>query len=141
MLPTFKTKYKQNGFKEVNYRDFLESLQAETTVNVESYLKQWIKENAKIRLSVDDVEIQKKNSFYQTEIEISVSSDKNYELFSSIGYKTASQTRLKTVPIHVSTKGNHKFTLNTEQKPVYIQLDPYFKVPRINLDNCEWVSK
>ncbi len=135
------TFYKQNGFKEVNYRNFLESLQAETTVNVESYLKQWIKENAKIKLSVDDVEIQKKNSFYQTEIEISVSSDKNYELFSSIGYKTASQTRLKTVPIHVSTKGNHKFTLNTEQKPVYIQLDPYFKVPRINLDNCEWVSK
>jgi len=135
------TFYKQNGFKEVNYRNFLESLQAETTVNVESYLKQWIKENAKIKLSVNDVEIQKKNGSYQTEIEISVSSDKNYELFTSIGYKTASQTRLKTVPIHVSTKGNHKFTLNTEQKPVYIQLDPYFKVPRINLDNCEWVSK
>ena len=135
------TFYKQNGFKEVNYRNFLESLQAETTVNVESYLKQWIKENAKIKLSVNDVEIQKKNGSYQTEIEISVSSNKNYELFTSIGYKTASQTRLKTVPIHVSTKGNHKFTLNTEQKPVYIQLDPYFKVPRINLDNCEWVSK
>lgn len=60
---------------------------------------------------------------------------------SSIGYKTASQTRLQTVPVHVSVKGNHRFTLNTEQKPVYIQLDPYFKVPRINLDNCEWFSK
>jgi hypothetical protein len=133
--------YKQNGFKDVNYQNLLENLQAHTTVNVESYLNQWIEENAKIKLSVDDVEIQKKNGFYQTDIEISVSSDKNYELFTSIGYKTASQTRLQTVPVHVSTKGNHRFTLNTEQKPVYIQLDPYFKVPRINLDNCEWVSK
>ena len=133
--------FKQYGFKDLTYLNFLESLQAETTVNVESYLKQWIKENAKIKLSVDDVEIQKKNGFYQTDIEISVSSDKNYELFTSIGYKTVSQTRVQTVPVHVSVKGNHRFTLNTEQKPIYFQLDPYFKVPRINLDNCEWVSK
>ena len=133
--------FKQNGFKDVNYQNFIENLQAQTTVDVKSYLNQWIKENAKIKLSLDNVKIQKKNGFYQTNIEISVSSDKNYELFTSIGYKTASQTRLQTVPVHLSTIGNHIFTLNTEQEPLYIQLDPYFRVPRINLNNCEWVSK
>jgi len=133
--------FKQFGFKDVTYRDLLENLQAQTTVNVGSYLNQWIKENAKIKLSVNDVEIQKKNGFYKTDIEISVSSDKNYELFTSIGFKTAPQEELQTIPVHLSRKGDHKLTLNTEQKPVYIQLDPYFRVPRINLDNCEWISK
>ena len=133
--------FKKYGFRNAKYEDFLECMQAKTTVDVKSYLDQWIKHNAKIKLSINHVQIQQKANAYETAVEIKVNSNKDYELFTSLAYKTSAQAELQKVPVHLTRKGKHTFTLTTEKKPVFIQLDPDFGVPRINLDNCQWVSK
>jgi hypothetical protein len=134
-LGDFFRKYR---FKTVTYQDFLQCLQAKTSVNVEEYLNQWIKHNAIIDLSISNVSIQKKGDFYSGEVEILVDSNRDYELFTSIGYKTSLEDEMEIIDVHTIKKGIHKVNFQSKGKPVFIQIDPACRVPQINLDNNIW---
>lgn len=134
-LEDFFRKYR---FKTVTYQDFLLCLQTKTSVNVEEYLNQWIKNNAIIDLLISDVSIKEKGDFYSNEIEIIIDSDKDYELITSIGYKTSLEDEIVTIDLHTLRKGIHKVNFQSREKPVFIQIDPNCLVPQINLDNNIW---
>ena len=102
------------------------------------YLDQWIHHNARIDLSIGQVNIQERDGLYHTEVEIWVDSDQDYELLTSIGYKTASQEEMVAIHVHVTQKGAYKITFESGAKPVFIQIDPACRVPQVNLDSNTW---
>ena len=106
--------------------------------DVKKFLNQWTTENAKIKLTIGDVNIQKLGTGFRTNVEIEVDSEKDYDFVTAIGYKTSRQENLTIVPIYMTRNGKYVHILDTQQKPTYIQIDPYFSVPRINIGNCEW---
>ena len=130
--------FREYRFKTVTYHDFLLCLQAKTSVNVEEYLNQWIKNNAIIDLSISNVSMQKIGDFYSGEIEIMVDSDRDYELITSIGYKTSLEEEMEIIDVHTIRKGIHKVNFQSKGEPVFIQIDPNCLVPQINLDNNIW---
>ena len=130
--------FKKYRFKTVTYKDFLQCLQAKTSVNVEEYLNQWVKHNAIIDLSISNVSIQKKDDFYSNEVEILVDSDRDYDLLTSIGYKTSLEGEMQMINLHTIKKGVHKINFQSKEEPVFIQIDPGCRVPQINLDNNIW---
>ena len=134
-LGDFFRKYR---FKKATYEDFMECLQAKTNVNVEEYLNQWLKYNAVIDLSISNVNIQKKSDFYNSEIDIMIDADRDYELFTSIGYKTSLENEMEMLKVHTIKKGMHKINFQSKTKPVFIQIDPECRVPQINLNNNIW---
>jgi aminopeptidase N len=134
-LADFFSKYR---LKTVTYKDFLQCLKSKTSVNVEEYLGQWIRHNAIIDLSINNVSIQKKGDFYISEVEILVDSNRDYELFSSIGYKTSPEDVMGIIDLHTIKKGIHYINLHSKEKPIFIQVDPAYQVPQINLDNNIW---
>ena len=71
-------------------------------------------------------------------VEIEVNSKKDYDIVTAIGYKTSQKENLTILPINITQNGKYVHIMDTEQKPTYIQVDPNFSVPRINLGNCEW---
>jgi len=134
-LADFFGKY---AFKSVTYQDFLQCLQTKTDIQVEEYLNQWTKHNARIDLAIGDVNVQELNELYTTEVEILVDSDQDYELFTSIGYRTSPQDQLSIIDMHTTQKGSHNVTFESNDRPVFIQVDPACRVPQINLDNNIW---
>lgn len=130
--------YAQNGFKRTTYGDLLASLQKRAAFDVREFLGQWTAENAKIRLSIGDVDIQPEGKGFRTRVEIEVDSDKNYDLATAVGYQTSRKEAFTIVPINLREKGTHVHRLDTREKPTFIQIDPQYSVPRINLDKCTW---
>ena len=130
--------FREKGFKQATYEDLLASFQARADIDVENFLSQWTTENAKIKLTIGDVSIQKKGTGFRTNVEIEVNSEKDYDIVTAIGYKTSQKENLTILPINITQNGNYVHIMDTQQKPTYIQVDPNFSVPRINLGNCEW---
>jgi len=130
--------YREKGFKQATYEDLLASLQARADIDVKKFLSQWTTENAKIKVTIGEVSIQKRGIGFRTNVEIEVDSEKDYDIVTAIGYKTSQQENLTIVPINITQNGKYVHILDTQQKPTYIQIDPYFSVPRINIGNCEW---
>ncbi len=130
--------FKKYRFETVTYKDFLQCLQAKTSVNIEEYLNQWIKHNAIIDLSISNVSIQQKDDFYSTYVEILVDSNRDYELLTAIGYKTSPEGEMEMIDLHTMKKGVHKIRFQSKKEPVFIQIDPGCRVPQINLDNNIW---
>jgi hypothetical protein len=75
---------------------------------------------------------------FRTTVEIEVDSEKDYDIVTAIGYKTSKKENLTLLPINITQNGKSVHIMDTQQKPIYIQVDPDFSVPRINLGNCEW---
>lgn len=130
--------FREYQYRTATYQDLLHCLESKTDVHIEAYLNQWIKNNARIDLGIGDVNVQEMNEFYTTEVEIVVDSDQDYELFTSIGYRTLLQDQLSIIDVHTTQKGSHKVTFESNDRPVFIQVDPACRVPQINLDNNIW---
>jgi len=130
--------YAENGFKETTYEDLVASLQERAGFDVRKFLSQWTNENAKIKLSIGDVDIQPQGTGFRTRVELKVESEKDYDLVTTIGYQTSRKETLTIVPINIREKGKHVRRLDTRKRPTLIQIDPQYSVPRINLDNCTW---
>jgi len=130
--------YLENGFNQTTYENLLASLQRRASFDVREFLSQWTAENAKIRLSISDVDIQPEGAGFRTRVEIEVDSEKVYDLVTAIGYKTSREKTLTIVPINLRQNGKYVHILHTQERPTLIQVDPYYTVPRINMDNCTW---
>lgn len=130
--------YAQNGFKRTTYGVLLASLQKRADFDVREFLNQWTSENAMIKLSIGDVDIQPEATGFSTRVEIEVYSDKDYDLATAIGFQTSRKETLTIVPINIREKGKHVHWLRTQERPTLIQIDPHYSVPRINLGNCTW---
>ncbi|MFC1583075.1 M1 family metallopeptidase [Candidatus Neomarinimicrobiota bacterium] len=126
------------AFKSATYQDFLQCLQTKTDIQVEEYLDQWIKHNARIDLSIGTVDIVRVDERYQTEVEIVVEADRDYELITTLGYSQTPDGQLELIEVHPIRQGVHKVVFESDNRPTLIQIDPACRVPQINLANNSW---
>ncbi|NIM58466.1 MAG: hypothetical protein GTO16_05920 [Candidatus Aminicenantes bacterium] len=130
--------YEKYGSKNTGYKDFLNCIQARTEINVQEYLDQWIKIVPKIDLLIEDVKTKKNNNAYESKVDLIVNSNRDYEIFTDIGYKTSSNGKIITKKLKISRAGKITTTIKSKEKPVFIQVDPYSRVPQENIDNDIW---
>lgn len=64
----------------------------------------------------------------------------DYELFTSIGYKTSLEDEMEIVDVHTTENGIHQVSFQSKGNPVFIQIDPACRVPQINLGNNSWTQ-
>ena len=121
-----------------SYADFVQCLQRHTGVDVAAYLQQWITHNPRIDLSIKQVSIQPGDNKYTTEAVITVESDKDYELFTSLGYKTDTSPDWIIIPLHLTGKGDHAVKFSSQERPALFQIDPDYRVPQTIYNNDYW---
>ncbi|MDP6038234.1 MAG: M1 family aminopeptidase, partial [Candidatus Latescibacteria bacterium] len=130
--------FNTSRYQSTGYRDLFASLQAHTKVSVGQYLNQWVKNNAKIDLSISDVRVQQSGNTYETTVKFNVESERDYEIFTALAYKTSVTGEMTYVEVHTTQKGIQSLSFSSDQSPIFIQLDPDFRVPQIELNNDSW---
>ncbi len=115
-------------------------ISAYTDVDIENYSNPWIKNNARIDLSITNVTVTQDDSQFNNEIIIHVESDQEYEIFTTVGYRTSATGDLTILEYHIAQSGQITFVFISDERPVYIQLDPKYQVPQMRLDNDVWTN-
>ena len=76
-----------------------------------------------------------------TEVEIPIESENDLELHTEIGYKASVENKLFVKPVTLRTKSVQIINFECDQKPIYIQLDPFYRVPQTHPAKCSWQSQ
>ncbi|NIO49575.1 MAG: hypothetical protein GTN73_09115 [Candidatus Aminicenantes bacterium] len=130
--------YKKYGLKNTGYKAFLDCIQARTDINVQEYLNQWIKIVPKIDLLIEDVKTEKNKNVYESKVDLILNANRDYEIFTDVGYKTSSNGKMIIKKLKISGIGKITTIIKSKEKPVFIQVDPYSRVPQENIDNDIW---
>jgi len=119
--------------------DFFACLQENTEVDVRAYIDQWVNYNTIIKLSIEKVNYKKISLIGKCEVTIQITADRDYEIFTELGYRFADELEWNIIPLHFMKQDKHIISFDCEIKPVMIQLDPFYRVPRINMEDCVWL--
>lgn len=131
--------YEKYPFQSRTIDDVFACLQDNTEVDVRGYIDQWINYNTKIELSIEKVDYVEISAIGKCEVTVQITADRDYELFTELGYKFADESDWNIVPLHFMKQGEeNKISFDCESKPVMIQVDPFCRVPHINIGNCIW---
>ncbi|MFW9994661.1 MAG: M1 family aminopeptidase [Candidatus Odinarchaeota archaeon] len=132
-LSDFTREYWLNGEWNglVTIDDLFSSFENYTEIDVENFLDQWGTSNAVIEMAVTGTRTEKQGDTYETTVEINVVTDRDYEIFTSLGYSTGSGMEL--VDVHLTERGKQAVTFTSGEKPGSIEIDPEYKVPRIGV--------
>ncbi len=129
--------YAQYAGREVVTGDLIACLQARSPVNVAAYLEQFTRNNARIDLSVTNVETVAEGGDWTSTVDILVEADRDYELSTAIGLRDASG-KLETTRVRLTRRGNHSFVVTSSAPPQAVVVDPHFRVPQTDLENDWW---
>jgi len=56
-----------------------------------------------------------------------------------VGYQTSIEGELFIKPVTFTKKGLQIIGFESTLKPVSVQIDPFYRVPQVNLENCSWI--
>ncbi|NIO80091.1 MAG: hypothetical protein GTN53_05995 [Candidatus Aminicenantes bacterium] len=126
------------SFKNVNADKFFTTIKAKTGMDMEQYLAPWFKHNAVVDLLISDVHTRKQGEEYTTRVVIEVKADRDYPIVTQLGYRLSGAKDLKLLDVSLTRKGKHQVTIKSKEKPTFIQIDPFYRVPQVNLDNNTW---
>ena len=130
--------YETYGNQNVNYYEFIKCMEKHTEVDVAASLEQWTQYNAKINLILHDVLIQEGEGVYEVEVILEIDSDRDYDLFTALGYKTARSDDWHLIDLHFEESDRYSIKFTSNEKPQEIIFDPEYRVPQINLDDDSW---
>jgi hypothetical protein len=134
----FSDFFKNFLFQEAGLPDLLGCWEPYTKINIQEYLAPWINHNAQISLVVEKAETLAKNGQYETEVTIHVDSDQDYEILTSLEYKIEKDGEGIMLPLRFVKKGIQTIRFVSEREPVFLQLDPDCRVPRMTDDRLTW---
>ncbi|MEW5872337.1 MAG: M1 family aminopeptidase [Chloroflexota bacterium] len=140
LLAGLRDFYQSRRNQKTGYADFIASLQKFTQVDVAAYLEQWTRHNARIDLAVREVAIQPVDGGFEVQVELEVNADRDYELFTALGYKTSTGEDWRLIDLHLVKSGQHRIEFESAERPLEIQIDPEYRVPQIDLDDNTWVE-
>jgi len=119
----------------------LRSLGRFSDTDIRSFLKPWFTQNATITLSIKDVKVRKTKGKFLTSVNIDAQLNSDYEIFTSIGYRTDPEGALMLKPVHIQGENSHQVEFFSDKKPVFIQIDPEYIVPVVCQDNMIWENE
>lgn len=131
--------YEKYPFQLRTINDFFACLQENTEADIRGYIDQWVNYNTKIKLSIEKVNYKKISLTGKCEVTIQITADRDYEIFTELGYRFADELEWNIIPLHFMKQDKHKISFDCEIKPVMIQLDPFYRVPRNNMEDCLWL--
>lgn len=132
--------YTQHGYGTADFPALISAFKSHSTVQVEDYLDQWVRHNAQIDLSIDEVNILQQGDQYETTVRVLISSDRDYEIFSEVGWQTSGSGEITYTGIHAIEAGIYEVILTSDAPPAIITLDPLFRVPQTNIGNDIWTQ-
>lgn len=130
--------FRHYGNKNANYRNLLEYLQKETSIDISTFLDPWISDIPKLDLIITNINSEEKGKGFRTTLGIEIQAKKDLEMYTEIGYTTSEEEQLLIKPITFTTKGIHEISFESAHRPIFIQVDPFYRVPQANLENCSW---
>ncbi len=133
--------FRQYGHKNTSFKELLECLQKETSIKIKDYLDPWINEIPKIKISITSVDSKRIGSRFQTALEIEIQSERDLEIITEVGYKCSATGELICVPVTFTKNGLHTMRFESDRKPVFVHLDPFYRVPQTTIENCSWLLK
>jgi len=71
---------------------------------------------------------------------VEVEVDRDYELFTALGYKTSPEEDWRRINLNISGRGSHLIKFACDAQPLEIQVDPDYRVPQINMENNTWTA-
>jgi hypothetical protein len=105
---------------------------------MEQYMAPWFKHNAVVDLLIPDLHTSKQGEEYTTKLVIEVKADRDYPILTQLGYRLPGVKDLQLMDVSLPRKGKHQLTIKSKEKPTAIQIDPFYRVPQVNLDNNTW---
>jgi len=129
---------KKNLFKKIGFKDLLDAWDPYTKIDIQEYLRPWINHNARISLRIENAETRAKNGKHETEVTVNVDSDLDYEILTSLEYKTEKEGKTFSLPLKFVKKGIQSVRFESEKEPLFIHLDPDYRVPRMTNDRLMW---
>ena len=133
---------KQNMFKnETGFKDLTASWAPYTKLDIPAYLAPWIDHNARISLSVEKVETRAKDGAFITEVALNVDSDRDYEIITALEYQVDSSGPARSVPLNLVKKGIQTIRFESDKEPIFIQIDPEFRVPWMTDGKLTWEKR
>ena len=131
--------FRQYGHKDTSSKKLFECLQKETSIKIRDYLDPWINHIPKIDISLTDVDSKRMGSRFITDVKIEIQSERDFEIITEVGYKTFAAGEFIIVPVTFTKKGSHTISFESDQKPVFVHVDPFYRVPQTNTENCFWL--
>ncbi len=101
--------YEIHADRTVGYDDLISALEDHTDVDVDSLLGQWTRQNAKIDLAISKVTIQDVDGKYEVQVDILIDADREYELFTALGYRSTNQGSWQLVDL--TLKNTRQYTV------------------------------
>jgi aminopeptidase N len=130
--------FRTYSFKNVNADKFFSIIKAKSGIDMEQYMAPWFKHNAVVDLLIPDVHTRKEGEEFTTRVVIEVKADRDYPILTRLGYRLPGEKDLQLVDVSLPRKGKHQLTIKSKEKPTAIQIDPFYRVPQVNLDNNTW---
>jgi hypothetical protein len=130
--------FRTYSFKNVNADKFFSIIKAKSGIDMEQYMAPWFKHNAVVDLLIPDVHTSKEGEGYTTRIVIEVKADRDYPIVTQLGYRLPGSKDLQIMDVSLMRKGKHPVTIKSKEKPTTIQIDPFYRVPQVNLENNTW---
>ncbi len=128
----------QSNQQPGTYAAFIQCLRRHTGVDVAAFLEPWISHNARIDLSIQPVTIQSEGSQYASVATVTVTGDRDYELYTALGYKTDTSPDWIILPLHLTGRGEYTVKFTSQERPTLFQVDPDYQVPQTIYDNDTW---
>ncbi len=132
--------FKKHLFQKAGLADLLRCWEPYTKINVQEYLGPWIDHNAQISLSVDGVVTRAKNEKFETTVAMTVDADRDYEILTSLEYKTEKNGPGLFVPLRFIKRGSQTVSFLSDQEPVFLKLDSDCRVPRKTDNRLAWTK-
>jgi hypothetical protein len=133
--------FRTYSFKNVNADKFFSIIKAKSGIDMEQYMAPWFKHNAVVDLFIPDVHTGKQGEEYTTRVVIEVKADRDYPIITQLGYRLPGAKDLQIIDVSLMRKGKHQVTIKSKEKPTNIQIDPFYRVPQVNLNNNTWQVK
>jgi hypothetical protein len=130
--------FRQYGHRNSSSQELFECLQKETTIKIKDYLDPWINHIPKVDISIIAVDSKRSGSRVMTTVKIEIQSERDIEIITDVGYKTSVVGELITLPVTFTKKGVHIVSFESDQNPVFIHVDPFYRVPRTTTEPCSW---
>ena len=130
--------FRQYGHKDTSSTELFACLQKETSIKIKDYLDPWINHIPRINISIINVDSKRIGSKFITAVEIEIQSERDFEIITEVGYKTSATGELIIVPVTFTRKGSHSMSFESDHKPVFVHVDPFYRVPQTTIENCTW---
>jgi hypothetical protein len=75
---------------------------------------------------------------FRTEVRVGLTADEDYDVVSEIGYRTGEGEPLVLIDLMLADGWDARIVFESEQRPVYIELDPMGRVPQADTSNDVW---